>query len=76
VADATTAAKDADVANKAEMPIKEAANKEAGHSNHESIAGRMAYAPMTVPPAPKTGHQTTATMQNMQNGSTQQCFWL
>jgi hypothetical protein len=26
--------------------------------------------------AQKTGHQTTATMQNMQNGSTQQCFWL
>ncbi len=25
--------------------------------------------------AQKTGHQTTATMQNMQNGSTQQCFW-
>jgi hypothetical protein len=26
--------------------------------------------------AQKIGHQTTATMQNMQNGSTQQCFWL
>jgi hypothetical protein len=26
--------------------------------------------------AQKTGHQTTATMQNMQSGSTHQCFWL
>jgi hypothetical protein len=26
--------------------------------------------------AQKTGHQTTASMQNMQSGSTQQCFWL
>jgi hypothetical protein len=26
--------------------------------------------------AQKTGHQTTTTMQNMQSGSTHQCFWL
>jgi hypothetical protein len=26
--------------------------------------------------AQKIGHQTTATMQNMQSGSTHQCFWL
>jgi hypothetical protein len=55
-ADATTAAKDADEANKAETTSnaatnKEAANKQAVHSNHESIAGCMAYAPMTAPPA-------------------------
>ncbi len=56
-AEATTAAENADVVNKAKTTIKEAtnkqaANKEADHSNHESIAGRMAYAPTTVPPAP------------------------
>ena len=58
MADATTAAEDADVANKADTPNKEAANKEANHSNHESIAGRMAYAPTTVPPAPLRGPAT------------------
>ena len=62
-ADAATAAEDVDVANKAETTTKEATTKEAAnkeaankeadqHSNHESIAGRMAYAPTTVPPAP------------------------
>ncbi len=52
-----TAAEDVDVVTTAETTSKEAtnkeaANKEADHSNHKSIAGRMAYAPMTVPPAP------------------------
>ena len=57
-ADATTAAEVADVANKAETTTKEATTKEAAnkeadqHSNHKSIAGRVAYAPTTVPPAP------------------------
>ncbi len=56
--DAAIAAEDADVANTAETTTKEATTNEAAnkepdqHSNHESIAGRMAYAPKPVPPAP------------------------